>query len=252
MSRKCSQPSPLRVAAYCRVSTSTEYQESSLGAQIQYYISKINSRLDWVCVVIFADTGSGMNTKGRAEFLKLMQLCQREEVDLILTKSISRFGRNTIDALKAVRKLQALGVDACFEAEGIPSLDRNTQFIMETLAALAQEESESKSKDIKWGLHHSYKDVDSKSSHFIWYGYTHDEKGHLVINELEAEVVRLIFQLRPEGYSLRKISAKLKQQKVFSPTGKSKWSATSNLFKYNLIKTCEVEWISCLTFFTGH
>ena len=92
-----------------------------------------------------------MNTKGRPEFLKLMQLCRKEEVDLILTKSISRFGRNTLDALKAVRELQALGIDEWFEAEGIRSLDRNTQVIMETLAALAQEESESKS--IKWGLH---------------------------------------------------------------------------------------------------
>ena len=108
--RKSSRSYPLRVAAYCRVSTGTEEQEHSLESQIQYYTDKINIRPDWVCAGIFADTASGLSTKARPEFLKLMQLCRKKKVDLIITKSISRFGRNTLDSLKAVRRLQLLDI----------------------------------------------------------------------------------------------------------------------------------------------
>ena len=225
--RRSSRSSPLRVAAYCRVSTGTEEQEHSLESQIQYYTDKIYSRRDWVCVGVFADTASGLNTKDRPEFLKLMQLCRKKKVDLIITKSVSRFGRNTLDSLKAVRRLQLLDIDVWFETEGLRSLDGNTQPIMEILTAFAQRESESKSKDIKWGIQQSYKNADSKTSHFTCYGYTHDKNGYLIINEEEAEVVRLIFKLRVDGYSLRKIVAELEQRKISSPTGRAKWSAAT-------------------------
>lgn len=225
--RKSLRSSPLRVAAYCRVSTDAEEQENSLESQMQYYADMIDSRPDWISAGIFSDTGSGRNTKHRPNFVRLMELCRKKKVDLILTKSGSRFGRNTIDSLKAVRKLQALGINIWFEAEGLHTLDQNSQFIMEIFTAIAQSESESKSKDIKWGLQRSYRDIDSKTSHFTCYGYTHDEQGHLVVNESEAETVRLIFRLRIDGHSLRKISAELEQRNIHSPTGKSKWSAAT-------------------------
>ena len=221
------RPLALQVAAYCRVSTQAEEQSSSLESQIQYYTNKINGNPNWVCAGIYADTGSGMRTQERPAYLQLMKLCQQRKVDLILTKSISRFGRNTFDGIKAARKLQTLGIDLWFETEGLRSLDIESRTVMEILFAAAQMESESKSKDIKWGLQRSYRDVDSKTSHFVCYGYKHDWNGYLSICENEAEVVRLIFCLRIKGYSLRKISAELESRQILTPTGKSKWSAAT-------------------------
>ena len=136
----------LRVAAYCRVSTESDEQESSLDSQISYYTDRINERPDWICVGIFSDTGTGRNTRARPEFIKLMQLCRKKKVDLVLTKSVSRFGRNSLDVIKAMRKLQALGVDVLFELEGMRLLT-DDQSLLEILTAFAQSESKSKSAD---------------------------------------------------------------------------------------------------------
>jgi DNA invertase Pin-like site-specific DNA recombinase len=119
----------LRVAAYCRVSSDSDEQESSLESQIAYYTDRVERHTGWICAGVFSDTGSGRNTKKRPEFKKLMELCRKRKVDLILTKSVSRFGRNTLDAIKAMRKLQSLGIDVWFEVEGLRLLDRENRFV---------------------------------------------------------------------------------------------------------------------------
>ena len=217
----------LRVAAYCRVSTDTDEQDGSLESQEGYYINLISERSDWICAGIFSDKGSGCNIKHRPAFVELMQSCQKKKIDLILTKSISRLGRNTLEIIKTMRILQALDIDVWFDIEGMRLLDRRNQETLEILGAVAQAESKSKSIDIRWGIQRSFQNIDSKISHFTCYGYKHDANGHLFINEAEAKVVLLIFNLRAERYSLRKISAELMQRKIPSPTGNTRWSAAT-------------------------
>jgi DNA invertase Pin-like site-specific DNA recombinase len=219
-----SESTQLRVAAYCRVSKNACEQEESLELQIEHYTNLISNQPDWICAGIYADKGSGRNTKNRPAFIELMKQC-RKKIDLILVKSISRFARNTLDALKAMRELQSMGIDIWFEAENLRLQEKGVRIVVEIYCALAQAESESRSQDIKWGLQRSYQDVDSKTSHFVCYGYRQDKDGHLVINEEESKTVRLIFRLRAKGFSLRKISSELERRKVLSPTGKSRWSA---------------------------
>ena len=213
-----------RVAAYCRVSTSDEKQATSINNQKNYYTNAIEENPRWENAGIFVDIGSGKNLKNRSEFVKMMKYCRKGKIDIILTKSISRFGRNTLDALKAFNELRNLGVDVWFEVENITLLSPTSGTILAMLSAFAQDESESKSSNIKWGIAHSFKDVDSKFSHFTCYGYTKDDKGWLVPDEKQADVVRMIFRLYLEGYSLNGISKELEKQEVLSPTGKPKWS----------------------------
>lgn len=219
--------SGLRVAAYCRVSKNTNEQEDSLELQVSYYTNLIYSHFDWINAGVFADKGSGRNTKNRPAFLELMKLCRKKKVDLILVKSISRFGRNTLDALIAMRELEGLGIDIVFELEKLRLQDEGVRIMIEIMSALAQAESESRSKDIKWGIQRSYENPDCKLSHFTCFGYDHDDHGQLVINKPEAKIVKLIFKLRVEGNSLRKISAELERRRILSPTGNAKWSANT-------------------------
>ena len=142
-----------------------------------------------------------------------------------LLKSISRFGRNTLDALRAMREVQSLGIDIWFEAENLRLQNEGVRLMLEIYSAMAQAESESRSQDIKWGLQRSFENPYSKLSHFVCYGYVQDKDGHLVIDEEEAKTVRLIFRLRAKGYSLRKISSELERRKILSPTKNPKWSA---------------------------
>lgn len=219
------QKTPLRVVAYCRVSTVSDEQAGSLEMQKRSYANLIEQTPNWYNVGVFADTGSGRNLSKRPEFNALMTLCRQRKVDLIITKSISRFGRNTVDALRALEELRLLDVDVWFEAENIHLLKEDRRLVLEVLMAVAQGESESKSENIRWGLWHAFKSPDSKTSHFTCYGYRHDDAGHLIINEAEAETVRLIFRLRADGVSLRKIADELERLDIPSPTGKPRWSA---------------------------
>ena len=154
-----------------------------------------------------------------------MMLCRRGTIDLIVTKSVSRFGRNTLDTLQTLQELRLLNIDVWFEIENIHLLSESRRFPLEMFAAFAQAESESRSENIRWGLLRAFQNPDSKTSHFLCYGYEHDCNGHLVINEGEAEIVRKIFRWRADGMSLRKISGTLESRSVPSPTGKPKWSA---------------------------
>ena len=192
-------PTLRKVAAYCRVSTNGQDQLDSLAAQERYYEEQVKSNSDWQFAGIYSDVGSGTTMKGRKRLNALISAFRRGRVDMVLIKSASRFARNTVDALKTIRMLRRWNVETYFEAEDIHSLHETSEFLLTVICAQAQDESESKSADIKWGLRKSFSDPDSKYYQRKCYGYRHDENGKLVIDEKEAEVVRLIFRMSREG-----------------------------------------------------
>lgn len=216
---------PFRVAAYCRVSSPSEEQELSLETQVTYYTDKINGNPLWINAGVFADTTTSRNTKERTGFKKLLAKCYTGKVDFILTKAISRFGRNSLDTIKALRELRSHGVDVYFEQGNIHLLDPTAQHAMEVYCALVQNESKNKSHNIKWGIKVGFEQGTSGYQHFACYGFRFDEMEQtLVIVPHEAEVVKLIFNLRLRCYSYGKISTALAAERIQSPTGKPIWS----------------------------
>ncbi len=220
-------PTLRKVAAYCRVSTNGQDQLDSLAAQERYYEEQVKSNSDWQFAGIYSDVGSGTTMKGRKRLNALISAFRRGRVDMVLIKSASRFARNTVDALKTIRMLRRWNVDIYFEAEDIHSLHETSEFLLTVICAQAQDESESKRADIKWGLQKSFSGPDSKYYQRKCYGYRHDENGKLVIDEKEAEVVRLIFRMSREGASLSQIAGVLQEQGIPSPRGKVVWSRES-------------------------
>ena len=149
----------LRVAAYCRVSTEEEEQQSSYEAQCSYYTEKIMTTPGWSMVEIYADEGiSGTSTRNRDSFNRMIRHCRRGKIDLILTKSISRFARNTVDCLNYIRALKAMGIGICFEKENIDTRSMDSELIVTFMGAFAQSESESMSKNISWGKRKAMRD----------------------------------------------------------------------------------------------
>ena len=214
----------LRVAAYCRVSSDHEEQETSLTAQISYYSQKIASTPGWVNAGIYAERGSGLSLWQRAEFMQIMDLARNGEIDLILTKSISRFGRNTVEMLQVSLELCGCGVDVFFEKENIWLHDRQMQILLTAYMSYAQAESESMSKNIKWDISKGFQNEKSGYADFTCFGYRRGNDGSLEINEPEAYIVRKIFELRVSGRSLKEISNWLYDEHIPSPTGKERWS----------------------------
>ena len=214
-----------RVVAYCRVSTKEKIQEYSLEAQQNYYRNLIENNSDFIFVGIYADTASGLKKKNRVQFEKMLKDCKRKKIDVIYTKSMSRFSRNTLDFLKIIRKLKQLDVDVYFQNEQICLKKERGEFNMAVHAAVAQEESMSKSRSIRWGLVYGFQSGMSKLANRICYGYEQDKAGKLIINEEEAKNVKLIFELYLQGYSLSRISKELKRRGILSPTGKETWTS---------------------------
>lgn len=214
----------LKVAAYCRISTRADGQQSRLVAQEHYYEDHIKQNPSWIFVGAYSDIGSGTRIKGRCRFKALLSACKRGKIDMILTKSAHRFARNTVDALKTIRMLRNRNIDIYFEQENIHSLYESSEFMLSLICARAQEESFSKSEDIKWGLRKSFKNPDSKYYQRICYGYTHDQQGKLIVHEGQAKVVRLIHEMAASRASLARISLQLEDMGIPSPRGKRTWS----------------------------
>lgn len=217
----------LKVAAYCRVSTNHEEQESSLEAQVSYYKKLITERSDWKLVKIYAERASGTQLKKRPEFMKMIKAGKQGKIDLILTKSMSRFGRNTFDTLKTLYELFNLDVKVYFEKENLNNYDKEIRTIMGIYAGFAQEESKSMSDNIKWGIRERMHEgkVCLNCTRFL--GYDKDEKGHLVIVESEAVIVRKIFELYLNGFGVRKIKKYLEENGIKTVTGKDVWSTST-------------------------
>ncbi|MBU1143930.1 MAG: recombinase family protein [Firmicutes bacterium] len=214
-----------RVCAYARVSTDDEDQLNSYKAQIDEYTTRIQENDDWIFIGMFADQGiSGTQTKKRPEFLKMIALARLNEVDLILVKSISRFARNTVDVLSLVRELRQIGVIIYFEKENLYSDDPKIDFTLAILSSIAQEESSSISTNVKWSIEKRFK---AGIVHIPKiYGYIKMEDGSFIINETQAEVVKLIYSLFIEGYNINDIR-KILEEKGIPATSRPLWSYSS-------------------------
>ena len=203
----------LRVAAYCRVSTDQEEQESSYEAQIGYYTEKINSNSEWQMAGIFADEGiTGTQAKKRPEFMKMIRLCRQGKIDMILTKSLSRFARNTVDSLKYIRDLKALGIAIVFEKENINTLETDTEMMLTIMSCFAQAESESISKNVSWGIRQSFKNGNVPMQYARLLGYRKGADGNAEIVPEEAEIVKEIFRQYLDGSSMEQIADRLNKK----------------------------------------
>lgn len=220
-----------RVAGYARVSTDSEEQKISYEAQVEYYTSYINSRDDWEFVKVYTDEGiSGTTTKNRIGFNQMIQDALNGEIDLIITKSISRFARNTVDTLTRVRELKDNGVEVFFEKENIYTLDSKNEILITIMSSLAQEESRSISENVRWGKQKRFADgkVELPYSHFLGY-----EKGKIdgipEINEEQAVIVRRIFHSFLYGTPAATIARELTEEGIPTPAGKAKWRTATVL-----------------------
>lgn len=208
-----------RVAGYARVSTDSDEQATSYDAQMDYYTNYIKSREDWEFVGMYSDDGiTATNTKHREGFNKMVEDALAGKIDLIITKSVSRFARNTVDSLVTVRKLKEIGVEIYFEKENIWTLDAKGELLITIMSSLAQEESRSISENTTWGKRKSFADGKASMNFSIFLGYDADFK----INEEQAKTVRLIYKLFLEGYTAATIAKKLDELGVPTPSGKGK------------------------------
>lgn len=214
----------LRVAAYCRVSTKQEEQLNSYENQVEHYTERINSENGWTLEGIYADKGiSGTSVKNRDEFNRMIRRCKQGKIDMIITKSIARFARNTVDCLKYVRLLNDLGVDVYFEEQGIHSNQPGAEFYITIYGSIAQSESENISANIKWGKVQSAKEGKVIFQYKNFLGYRKGEDGQPEIVPEEAETIRLIYDRFLAGDSLKGIAELLEGKGIKSPTGKAQW-----------------------------
>ena len=193
----------LRVAGYYRVSTETEEQNSSYEIQVAHYTDFIKKNTEWEFAGIFADDGiSGTNTKKREEFNRLIDECMEGNIDLVITKSISRFARNTLNCLQYIRQLKDKNISVYFEKENINTMDAKGEVLLTIMASLAQQESQSLSQNVELGLQYRYQQGKVQGNHKRFMGYTKDEDGNLIIVPEEAEIIKRIYREYLEGQSL--------------------------------------------------
>lgn len=213
----------LRVAAYCRVSTELEQQQSSYDIQIEYYTRHIMQNPNWIFAGVFADDGrSATNTFRRDDFNQLMDQCLKGKVDMIITKSISRFARNTVDCISWVRKLKEKNVAVYFEKENLNTLDDSTEMILTILSSQAQEESRAISTNVKWGYARKFEKGESTRQRS--YGFRKAPTGEMCIVEEEAAVIRNMARWFLDGDSLERIKHRLEDAGIETTTGKKIWS----------------------------
>lgn len=218
----------MRVAAYCRVSTEEEEQQGSFETQKLYYTEKINSASEWELAGIYADDGiSGIHTKKRDGFNQMIQDCKKKKIDLILTKSISRFARNTLDSIQYVRMLKAIGIAVIFEKENINTSTMNSEMILTVLSAFAQAESESISQNVARGKRMGFRQGKFPFPYGQILGYRKGLDGKPEVIPEEAEVIRMIFNSYLQGASLLTIKKKLEAGGVLTARGNKKWSSES-------------------------
>lgn len=214
-----------RVAGYARVSTDHEDQTTSYEAQVDYYTSYIKSRDDWEFVSIYTDEGiSATNTKKREGFKTMIADALAGKIDLIVTKSVSRFARNTVDSLTTVRKLKDEGIEIYFEKENIWTLDSKGELLITIMSSLAQEESRSISENVTWGQRKRFADGKVSFAYSRVLGLDKGPDGTIVVNTEQAETVRLIFSLFLEGMSPHSIAAELTKRGIKTPGGKDVWN----------------------------
>ena len=214
----------LRVAAYCRVSTDSDEQATSYDAQVEHYTELIQKNPEWEFAGIYADDGiSGTNAKKREDFNRMIDDCEAGNIDMIITKSISRFARNTLDCLKYIRKLKEKNIPIFFEKESINIMDAKGEVLITIMDSLAQQESQSLSQNVKLGLQLRYQSGQVQVNHNHFLGYTKDADGNLIIDPAQAEVVKRIYREYLEGYSMDRIAKGLEADGILTGAGKTKW-----------------------------
>ena len=215
----------LRVAAYCRVSTDDEEQLTSYEAQKNYYTDKIMTNKEWTMAGIFADEGiTGTSARKRPEFLRMIRQCKQGKIDIVLTKSISRFARNTVDCLNYVRALKELGIAVIFEKENMNTLEIDSEILITMLGAFAQSESESISANVRWGKRQAMKEGKAIINYKHLYGYRKGADGRPEIIPEQAGVVRKIYDLFLCGTPIRGILEYLNANSIPNISGGSQWA----------------------------
>lgn len=216
-----------KVAAYARVSTDHEEQQSSYEAQVDYYTNYIKGRSDWEFVSVYADEGiTGCNTKKRDGFNAMVEDALAGKIDLIITKSVSRFARNTVDSLTTIRKLKEHGTECFFEKEGIWTFDGKGELLLTIMSSLAQEESRSISENCTWGQRKRFADGKVTVPFKRFLGYDRGQDGNLVVNPEQAKLVKRIYGMFLTGMSPALIARKLTAEGIPTPGGKEKWNAS--------------------------
>ncbi|MBP5592818.1 MAG: recombinase family protein [Clostridia bacterium] len=243
-----------RVAAYARVSTEQEEQQSSYETQVNFYTNYIQSNPEWEFAGIYADEGiSGTNTKHREGFKRMVDDALAGKIDLILTKSISRFARNTVDSLVTIRKLKEKGVEVYFEKENIYSMDSKGELMLTIMSSIAQEESRSISENVTWGRRKGMADGKVYMSYKFFLGYEKGPDGKPQINEEQAKIVRLIYSLFLKGMGYQEITNYLDKEQIPTPKNGKRWHTqtvisilTNEKYKGDALlqKTFAVDWLN--------
>lgn len=220
----------LRVAAYCRVSTDSEEQLTSYKMQKKVYTEMIQAKKEWCLAGIYADEGiSGTRADKRKAFQQLMKDCQKGKIDYIITKSVSRFARNTAECIEYARRLKLMGIGIIFEEQNCDTLKCDSELLLTIHAGFAQAESESMSRNITWSVRKRFENGQVIFNYRNMVGYKKGENGQPVVIPAEAETVRLIFDMFLSGFTARQICQKLKEERLPSKSGKPEWSPSTIL-----------------------
>ncbi len=213
-----------RVAAYARVSTDSDEQMGSVEAQKDYFEKLIREKPGWTLVEVYADEGiSGTSLNHREAFNRMIADAMDGKIDLIVTKSLSRFARNTVDALNVIRKLKSKDVGVYFEKEDISTLDSKGEFLITLMSSLAEEESRSISENVRWGQRKRFADGRYHMAYKHFLGYKKGTNGEPELVEEEAKIIRIIYRLCLEGYSVNSIAVQLTEAGIPTPAGKENW-----------------------------
>ena len=217
-----------RVAGYARVSTDKDDQFSSYEAQVDYYTKYIKSRSDWEFIEVYTDEGiTGTSTKFREGFKRMIEDAISGKIDLIVTKSVSRFARNTVDSLTTIRKLKEKNIECYFEKENIWTFDSKGELLITIMSSLAQEESRSISENVTWGHRKRFADGKASIAFSTFLGYDKGPNGEFVVNEEQAEIVREIYSMFLKGMTNSRIASTLTKRGIPTPGGEKNWAGST-------------------------
>lgn len=216
----------IKVAAYCRVSTDSDEQQHSLKNQIAFYENYIQQNPHWTFVAVYCDTASGLRTDKRPGYRQMLEDCNKKKIDMIIVKSLSRFGRDALETIKTIRRLKAMNIGVYVETGKFNTLTVDHS-IVDIYAAICQQESKTRSDNIKFGIRQRMKSGKALLNHSQFLGYNKGEDGVLQIVPEEAEIVKKIFELYVQGNGVRKIKKYLENNGIKTVTGKTEWSTST-------------------------
>lgn len=211
------------VGIYCRVSTNSMEQLQSLTAQVSHLTRLTATVPQWLLADVYMDIATSKTGSSRKEFNRMLEDCKSHKLEIVITKDVSRFGRDTVEVIDAFNQLKALGVRVIFEGNSLDTANTSSDLMVAVMESIAQAENESRSENIKWGIKQRAAQGTSKLYDRKCYGYKHNEEGHLVIDEETAKNVKLIYDLYLSGQSVVGIIKELEKRKILSPTGGAKW-----------------------------